>query len=209
VPYRSVAVRGTALLCFPPTDGVFEGIARRLAEEIDPLTAAELEANLRPIFPDAVVRRREELASFEGPALYVYRDGRFSPYTPGQPWWESPDAARIVLSSEGRNLDANAPALALLNCSLDELVAAAPGDFTVESHRPNVPWILQLLRDTGELHSTVMMQPRGDLPIQAVEYHLVVNGDGQGNVVSWLRPVPKAAVLDAKPVVAEAEPESL
>lgn len=195
MPYSSNIVRGIIFLCFPPTDAVLQGIVRRLAESVERLRPRELEESLRPIYPNAVVRARDSLASFEGPAWYVYRDGRYSPYDPER-WWEAPDAARIVLGADGRYVEANPAALAILNCSLEELRAARPGDFTVESYRPNVPWVMALLRDAGELHSTVMMQPRGGRPIQAVEYHLVVNGDGQGNHVSWIRPVPNAAVVD-------------
>jgi hypothetical protein len=195
MPYSSNTVRGVVLLCFPPTDVVLQGIVRRLAESSENLRPRDLEDSLRPIYPNAVVRARDPLASFEGPAWYVYRDGRYSPYDTRR-WWEAPDAAQIVLGPDGRYIGANEAALAILNCGLQELLSASPGDFTVESYRPNVPWVMQLLRDTGELHSTVMMQPRGDRPIQAVEYHLVVNGDGQGNHVSWIRPVPNAAVVD-------------
>jgi hypothetical protein len=195
LPYSSNIVRGVVLLCFPPTDAVLLGIVRRLAESAESLRPRDLEESLRPIYPNAVVRARDSLASFAGPAWYVYRDGRYSPYDTER-WWDAPETAQIVLGPDGRYLDANAAALAILNCDLQELLAASPGDFTVESYRPNVPWVMQLLRDTGELHSTVMMQPRGDRPIQAVEYHLVMNGDGQGNTVSWIRPVPNAAVVD-------------
>jgi hypothetical protein len=40
--------------------------------------AADLQASLRTVFPDAVVRRRE-LSSESTEMWYVYRDGRWSP----------------------------------------------------------------------------------------------------------------------------------
>ena len=196
MPYSSVTVHGVALLCFPPSDAVFQGIARRIVEQLEAPAPHELERNLKPIYPNAVVRARDSLASLEGKAWYVYRDGRFSPYTPGPNWWESPGVARIVISNEGRYLDANPAALAMLKVSLEELVTLEPGAFTVEEYRANVPWILQLVRDAGELHSTSMLKPSGGGPLQPVEYHLVLNGDGEGRHVSWLRKVPEAAVVD-------------
>src|SRR6267154_755071 len=91
MPYRSVTVRGVALLCFPPGDAVFSSMAGRMltsAPKKDPL---ELERALRPIYTRTVVRARDSLASMAGAAWYVYRDGRYSPFVDAERWWEDAD----------------------------------------------------------------------------------------------------------------------
>jgi hypothetical protein len=193
MPYRSVTVRGVALLCFPPGDAVFSSMAGRMltsAPKKDPL---ELERALRRIYERSVVRARDSLASMVGPAWYVYRDGRYSPFVDAERWWEDPATARVVLSDDGRYLDGTPAALKMLGIDTDALLSARAGDFAVPEYREIVPWIIQLLRDTGELHSTSMMRPRKG-PDLAIEYHFTRDGDGAGRHVSAMRPVPVEAV---------------
>ena len=40
-------------------------------------------ADVRSLYPHAVVRSRDPLASLAGNAWYVYRDGRYSPFSDG------------------------------------------------------------------------------------------------------------------------------
>lgn len=192
MPYTSVTVSGIALLCFPPFDRVFAEHARRSVTEgaSDP---AALEAKLREVYPRAVVRARDDLASFVGQAWYAYRDGRYSPFV-RRPWWESPTAARTVIDAEGRYVDANDAALELLGVTPEELRASEAGDFTFGEHRALVPWVMQLLRDTGELHSTSVVRPKDGGPDVPVEFHIVLAPDGSGTVIAYLRPIPPEAV---------------
>jgi hypothetical protein len=65
-----------ALVCIPSSDGGFAALAQlRLIEAYNP---ADLEDLLRPIYPMAVVRRRE-LSAESVETWYVYRDGVFTP----------------------------------------------------------------------------------------------------------------------------------
>ena len=65
------------LVVNPATDGPFDARARELA--LASRTPAELQAALRPEYPEAVVRSRD-LAG-EDETRYVYRDGRWVPST--------------------------------------------------------------------------------------------------------------------------------
>ena len=130
LPYTSVIVRDVALLCFPPDDAVFSAYVRRTFESLTEDVPVELQRELRTLYPRAVARSREPLASLAGKAWYVYRDGRYSPFVDGPPWWDEPTAARVVIDDAGCYVDANPPALELLGVSLDELRRSKAGDFT-------------------------------------------------------------------------------
>jgi len=187
LPYTSVIVRDVALLCFPPDDAVFGAFVRRTFGELAGDTPADLQSKVRSLYPRAVVHPREPLASLAGNAWYVYRDGRYSPFSDGPPWWDEPTAARVVIDDAGCYVDANPPALELLGVSLDELRRSKAGDFTPPAFGAEAPWIMQLLRDTGELHSLSMLRSRNDEPDAAVEFHFVKDAAGPGRHVSTLR----------------------
>ncbi len=195
MPYTSLVVRDIVLLCFPPDDAVFADIARRLLVSADVAEPAVIEDALRRRYPEAVVRGRDPLASFGNSAWYLYRDGRYSPFNEGTRWWLEPDAARIVVDDDGRYLDGNPAALELLGVDLDGLLRAPSGAFTVPAYRETVPWILQLLLDTGELHSTTKLRPLDGGSDVPVEFHMTRDGAGAGRHVSAVRPVPPG-VLD-------------
>jgi PAS domain-containing protein len=193
VPYSQLVAGEIVILPFPPNDALFGALARRAALDLAADAPEALEAHLREIYPRALVRERSPLASFGSPAWYAYRDGRFSPFS-SDAWWTAPDCARIILGEDGRYLDANPAALALLNTDLEDVLRSKAGSFTAAQYRELVPWLLQLLRDTGELHSTSLLVPKGGVPAVPVEFHLVANGDGPGRSVSSLRRVPLEAV---------------
>jgi PAS domain S-box-containing protein len=199
VPYRSVTHDGITLLCFPPHDEVFARLTARSVASVEAPDPDALQSTLRETFPEATVRRREALASLGGgEAWYVYRDGRYSPFAEAGAWWEAADVPRIEIDSDGRYVDANPSALALLGMDLDQLRALRSGDLTDPATRPNLPWVLQLLQDVGELHSTsVLVRPDGERV--AVEYRLLLDAAGAGRHVSYLRPVPTEA---AEPITA-------
>jgi len=187
LPYTSVIVRDVALLCFPPDDAVFSAFVRRTFGQLAGDSPADLQPELRSLYPRAVVRSREPLASLAGTAWYVYRDGRYSPFVDGPPRWAEPTAARVVSDDAGCYVDANQPALDLLGVSLEELRRSRAGDFTPPVYGAEAPWILQLLRDTGELHSISMLRSRKDEPDAAVEFHFEKDAAGPGLHVSTLR----------------------
>ena len=187
LPYTPVIVRDVALLCFPPDDAVFSAYVRRAFGSSSGEDPADLQHDLRSLYPRAVVRSREPLASLAGKAWYVYRDGRYSPFVAGRPWWDEPAAARVVIDDDGRYLDATPAALELLGVGLDELHAATAGDFAPPDNGAAVPWLMQLLRDTGELHSTSVLRRHGTDTDEAVEFHFVRDGAGPGRHVSAIR----------------------
>jgi PAS domain-containing protein len=117
----------------------------------------------------------------------VYRDGRYSPFVDGPRWWAEPTAARVVIDDAGCYVDANQPALDLLGVSLEELRRSRAGDFTPPAFGAEAPWILQLLRDTGELHSISMLRSRNGGVDEAVEFRFAKDAAGPGLHVSTLR----------------------
>lgn len=194
MPQDFTTVEGTALLCFPPTDAVFAAHARRLLERLGTSEPAALEAALRGLYSSAVVREREALASFGQRAWYVYRDGSHSPFVEGEPWWGRPETARVVIGPDGCYVGANEPALALMGVTREELLTARSGDFTTPEHREVVPWLLDLLRSTGELHSTSVLCPRDGRPEHPVEFHLERDPEDPLRIVSWFRPIDPSAI---------------
>ena len=201
MPYSAVVIRDVAVLSFPPGDVVFRRATEQAIGAVDAVDPREVQRVLRGMYPHAVIRARESLASYGGPAWYVYRDGRYSPFSHEGRWWEDPSVARIVIDDAGNYLDANDAALALLNVTLDELRAAKAGDFTVPQFRRAVPWVLQLLQDTGELHSTSILRPRDGRPDLPVEFHFARAADGPGRNVSTMRPVPRDVVDEGAPPI--------
>jgi len=182
-------VRDVALLCFPHDDAVFSAFVRRTFGQLagEDVTPADLQGDLRSLYPRAVVRSRDPLASLGGKAWYVYRDGRYSPFVEGPPWWAEPTAARVVIDDAGCYVDANQPALDLLGVGLEELRRSRAGDFTPPAFGAEAPWMMQLLRDTGELHSISMLRSRDGRSDEAVEFHFVKDAAGPGLHVSSLR----------------------
>ena len=150
---------------------------------------SDLQRDVRSLYPHAVVRSRDPLASLAGNAWYVYRDGRYSPFSDGPPWWDEPTAARVVIDDAGCYVDANQAALELLGVSLEELRRSRAGDFTPPAFGAEAPWIMQLLRDTGELHSISMLRSRNGGVDEAVEFRFAKDAAGPGRHVSTLRRV--------------------
>jgi PAS domain S-box-containing protein len=200
MPYRSVTSRGVTLLCFPPYDEVFAGLAARSLAQLAQPTPDALQASLATAYPRAVVRAREEIAGFGAATVwYAYRDGRYSPYD-ARRWWEEPGTASIVIDTDGRYVDANEAALALIGQDRDGLLAMVSGDLTEPSVRPTVAWVWELMRQAGELHSTSILIAADGRRVP-VEYRLVRDPD-TGLFVSYLRAIP---LTDAEPALGAAD----
>lgn len=68
---------GPIVILNPRSDARFvELVSELMADAVE--EPADLQAGLRAVFPDAVVRRRE-LSSESTEVWYVYRDGRWTP----------------------------------------------------------------------------------------------------------------------------------
>lgn len=190
MPYRSITRAGVSLLCFPPHDVVFAAVVEKRFTELSERDEALLQASLRTTYPRAVVRARDSLAALGGgQAWYAYRDGRYSPFTDAEPWWDGEGVATLTIDADGRYVDANAAALDLIGVDLETLRTMASGDLTDPATRPTVPWIRALLTDVGLLHSTsVLLRPDGKrVP---VEYRLNLGGGVEGQAISHLRAIP-------------------
>lgn len=195
MPYRQITARGVTLLCFPAHDTAFVTLAVRHLRAMDGIDPDGLTSLLVPMYPRVIVRPREPLAALAGGAAwYVYRDGRYSPFAEdASRWWESAGCARLVIdAATGRYVDANDAALELTCMDRATLLAVRSGDLTDPRAAVNVPWIWELLREVGELHSTSILRTPDGRTIP-VEYHLVRDGDGPGRAASYLREVPPEA----------------
>jgi PAS domain-containing protein len=195
LPYREITTRGITLLCFPLHDAVFATIATHHLASMDDPAPAALQAHLQDSYPNAVVREREPIATLRGGAAwYVYRDGRYSPFaTEDASWWEAEGCAFMVVDAEtGRYVEANEAAAELIGLEQASLLTLHNGDLLDVAARKTVPWVVQLFRDVGELHSTAMLRTPDGRRI-AVEYHLVRDAAAHGRMVSYLRAVPHEA----------------
>lgn len=191
MPPPSVTSGGIALLCFPPYDRTFAAHAERRLAGLSQPDPDALQASLRPIYPRATVRPRESLAAFRpDEAWYVYRDGRYSPFSEAEAWWEDPAAAWIDVDDSGDYVDANDAALDILGVTLDELRGLRSGDLSDPAASDIVEWTRAVVLETGVLHSTTILRARGDRPRQAVEYRLVTGDPGSGRHRSHMRPIP-------------------
>ena len=188
MPYSSITTQGIVLLCFPPSD---RALRRKASESLVTLSTPSpdaLETLLRPFYPRVVVRERADVAGFGERGWYVYRDGRVSPFG-HERWWTEPGVARVIVAADGAYLDATAAALKLLGITAEDLATARAGDFTSPEHRDNVPWLQQLLLDTGEVHSTSIMRRRTGEDVD-IEYHLEPDPAVPGQWISSFRELP-------------------
>ncbi len=177
-----------APICLPAWDDMFiervERIAEGLAGQNVPLAAERLESRLRERYPSAVVRVGAAGDGFgpETAILLVYRDGDRSPYAVDR-WWERDDTARLVSVGE-RHVDANEPALALLEVTRAELLATSLADFEAPEVADDARWLRDILLRTGQLHATTWLRRRDGSRI-AVEIHAELRPDGATE--TWLR----------------------
>jgi PAS domain-containing protein len=198
VPFRSVTHEGITLLCFPPYDTVFTRVAMdqlaALAASGRP-TPPALEAALRSRFPRTTVRPRSSLAALlPGEAWYVYRDGRYSPFPDGDPWWERPGTAWIEIDDAGRYCDANEAALALIGADRDVLATLSTGDLADPAVRGLVPWVWELARAGEVLQSTSILRPLDRPGPVGIEYRLVRVAEGRWSVSMRVIPLEDARV---------------
>ena len=176
------------LLCFPPGDVALRRKATETLGTLDAPAPDVLESSLRRFFPRVVVRERADVAGFGDRGWYVYRDGRVSPFGRDR-WWTEPGAARVTVAADGAYVDANDAALEFLDITRADLATARAGDFSSPEHRENVPWLQQLLLDTGEVHSTTVMRRTTGEDVD-VEYHLEPDPAVPGQLISAFRELP-------------------
>jgi PAS domain-containing protein len=197
VPYRSVTHGHVTLLCFPPYDEAFTRFAMHALAAMDTPDPEVLRTDLRGPFPRATVSPREPLASLHpGATWYVYRDGRYSPFDGGDPWWEDPNVAWINVDEEGRYTDANEAALELLGVDHATMLTLTTGDLADPSVSGLVPWVWALARETGVLHSTSILRERDGRPPVGIEYRLIRSPDGTWTSTLRAIPVEDAAASD-------------
>ena len=192
IPARPL--RGRAALTFPNDDLV---LAEHVREIVDAesassadTTRAALEARLRPIYPNVVVRLRDDLAGFGDAALYVFRDGgAVSAIADVDGWINEVSTARLVTNAEGVYVEANEVAAALFGRSREDILGRRAGDFTRPDARiTDADELWKGLKETGKLHSLAVIG-RPDGTERIVEFVTLKDGAGPGLNVTLLRPV--------------------
>ncbi|HEX8940416.1 MAG TPA: PAS domain-containing protein [Candidatus Limnocylindrales bacterium] len=177
-----------APISLPSWDDAFvarvEDLCARLAPRDALSFAAELAARLRVRYPGVVVTPLGHPIGFGArtQVLLVYRDGERSPYAEDA-WWEDPDAAWLTMR-DGRVVEASAGAAALFGLSPAELLASTTGRLL--QRREDTPWLVDILRRTGTLHTTTRIVRADGRPAE-LEYRAVADRDPKGPVRITLR----------------------
>jgi hypothetical protein len=150
------------LITIPTADATFRHFVQRAHDRAGAESAAELEGRLRRTYPRVVVRERGLVG--EPAAWYVYRDGAWR--DPGRDtWWEDPSVPRVETSADGWIEKANPTASGLLGLESSEPRHFT--DFVVSGNLEDAVVLFEIVRATGNLEATVVLQPAtGDaLPI--------------------------------------------
>jgi len=183
------------VVTFPAGDAVF---AERVAELVEgPLAAisdhhevaSALVGRLGRVHPGIATSFRQSMAGFGDQVVYVFRDGTPLSTLSDEGWAGRDDVARVVSDPSGRYLDANRAAEELFGVSRDEIVNNRAGSFTRPDDRiEDAEALWRALAKHGRLHSlAVVTCPDGSE--ESVEFVTVLDGDGPGRNVTYLRGV--------------------
>jgi len=178
------------LITIPTTDAAFRHFVERTLATTRVDSATEFESRLRRTYARAAVRERG-LAG-EARSWYVYRDGAWR-HPDGDRWWDDPGVPRIAVSADGWIEDINATARGVLGIDSNEPRHFT--DFVVAGGLEDAVTLFEIVRVTGMLEATVVLQPTtGD----ALPVDIRVSADGDG-VVGVFR---LAGDIDAAPSTA-------
>jgi PAS domain-containing protein len=155
------------LITVPSSDRAFLVHVRRVHNEHPWPSTGEFEGRLRKLFPRVVVRERG--LSGEVAAWYVYRDGGWRPPRIG-PWWEEDSVPRLVTSTDGWIVSANATAAGLLGIDVEDASSHHFTDFVVPGTVEDVTALLRIIEQGDPLTATVLLRPLSGEAL-AVELH--------------------------------------
>lgn len=162
------------LFTIPSTDEAFRKFVQRTFGQTDPGTPEAFERRLRRTYPRVLVRERG--LTGETPSWYVYRDGAWRA-ADHEPWWEDPAAPRVVVDGEGWIIEANATARGIMGIEPVEAESRHFTDFVVPGGLEDSLALFDIIRTTGSLEATVVLQPTTGDAI-AVDIRSSRHGDG-------------------------------
>jgi PAS domain-containing protein len=144
------------VLTIPSSDTAFRAQVERLIADEAPATPEELEERLRRLFPRALVRRRD--ITGESPTWYVYRDGGWRSDLLGS-WWEEPDLPRLVVTTDGWVVEANATARGLLGIDEADIGSRHFTDFVAPGLLDDSMSMFQIVAEGNPLTATIVLRP--------------------------------------------------
>jgi hypothetical protein len=160
------------LIAIPSSDSAFRAFIERTQQRTQATSAIEFERRLRRTYPRVLVRERG--LTGEAPSWYVYRDGAWRGPDRAS-WWTDPNLPRVEVSADGWIEGLNAGARAILG--LDETTEPRHfTDFVVAGNLDDANALFEIVRATGALEATVVVQPATGDPI-AVDVRVAVEGD--------------------------------
>ena len=165
----------------PSTDVTF----RRAVDQAigDATTSEDLADRLRPLYPRVHVVDRG--LSGERHAVYVYRDGAFSPPDPTR-WWEAADTAAVTISTTtGMITDANERVGRILGARPEDIVGRSLGEFVWPDALETARTVFMTILEVGEARSAVRLR-RSDGSDALVEFRAALVRQG---VKVWYRAV--------------------
>jgi PAS domain-containing protein len=168
------------LITIPTTDAAFHRFVQRTRGRTQPGSVPEFEARLKRTYPRAVVRERG--LTGEPAAWYVYRDGAWR-RPDGDAWWDDPTVPHIAASPEGWIESMNRTARDLLGIESDEPRHFT--DFVVPGGLDDAVALFEIVRATGALEATILLQPTTGDAI-AVDVRVRTDGD-RGGVLAVFR----------------------
>ncbi len=161
------------IIAIPSNDIAFREFLSRTLKKGPPSSAGEFERRLRRTYSRALVRERG-LAG-EAPSWYVYRDGAWRA-PDHDAWWEDPAVPRIEVSRDGWIEAINATARGLLGLDDSQRDPRHFTDFVVPGGVEDAVSLFDIVRETGQLEATVVLQPTTGDAI-AVDIRVSANDD--------------------------------
>jgi hypothetical protein len=171
---------------FPTGDQAFRRAARCLAAGGHPVSAAELAARLRPLFPRVAVFERQ--LSGEARRFYAYRDGHYEVSRPER-WWQAPHWPRVRVSVEtGRLTAVSDESSPVMDMHLPQLVGRHVNEFVQPAAARVAAAMFEALVEEREvLSQALVIRPDGGELL--IEFH-AARQDGEIEVI--YRPVAAA-----------------
>ena len=152
---RTKILAGRLVNTIPSHDVVLRRVVQRVTTEIEPDTAADLAALLRPLFPRVAVFERQ--LSGERPQFYVYRGGRYEPDDP-KAWWDEPGVPCVHVSPRTGQLTAVSGAYAeLMRAPESDLVGRHFLDMVLPEARAAAQAMFEVVNEELEVRSEALV----------------------------------------------------